>query len=296
MRKTLAWLIAALLLAACDPTSQPSPSPAPEVDFTKPGAASAMVARLMEQAGADRAVMVAIRARDVQVSVLDDGQPATWAYRDGKIAQVKQDLAYVDQASFDPADFDISDVGAMFRAAAGVCGSSVEQMLQIVDYSGGRVMMSVTTNPESRTVFFNADSSLLETLDFNTPRGVQQGLREVVGLLTDVYALGVSSTQGAWVEFPGTQQGVVVRRQRSARVPPITTNRAEQTDSPTFSAQAVDAAVIWTLVDSERGSADVPADADWEVRVEPGPPAVMRFTVGQARFATTLDGQPLANQ
>ncbi len=92
--------------------------------------------------------MVEIAKDSVQVSVLSaEGKPVTWAHRDGKSAEVPSDLAYVDQATFDVSRFNISNVGGLFRAAASMSGSEEHQSLTIVDYSGGEVVMSVSTLP-----------------------------------------------------------------------------------------------------------------------------------------------------
>ena len=43
----------------------------------------------------------------VAVLAEDGTKPATWAYREGRILQAASDLQYVDQPSFDLADFDL---------------------------------------------------------------------------------------------------------------------------------------------------------------------------------------------
>jgi hypothetical protein len=288
-----------MLLVGCTPvppTVSPTPSPT-TLDFTRPGAASAMVAQLLAEAETEYALMVEVTTDSVEVSVLDDDKTVTWAYRDGKIGEVASDLQYVDQATFPVAKFDISDVGALFRAAAGQSGSAEKQSLTIVDYSGGEVMMSVSTVPESRTVFFNPDGSLLQVLDFDTPEGVATGIRDAVGDRATVYSISVESDQGAWTEYPGGG-GTTVRRTRTAKVPVTTNVTDQQVDLPLFLASRVDPQAIWTVADTVRGSAGVSASSRWSVVIDDrqglGTPR-MHFTFGSTVLTTDLEGNVVSS-
>ena len=237
---TVVLALLALLPAGCQsgvPSATPSVSATPASrDFTLPGAAKAEIDELMGAAGSRDLIMVQVAREAVSISVLTGADtPTTWAYRNGDMGQVTSDLAYVDQATFDVDDFNISDVGALFRAASGMAGSEENQSLTIVDYSGGEVMMSVSTLPESRTVFFNPSGSLLTTLDFDTPGGISQGIEEAIGSRLMVYSISVDSEQGAWADFPGDPD-TTVRRTRTSKVPVTTVPRAETVDLPLFSA------------------------------------------------------------
>lgn len=307
-----AALLAAALLAGCQPmpagpttapnapvTSSPpaaSPSPTP-LDLTLPHRARQMVGRLLAAAGEGELIMVAVTSETATISVLgpDGGEPATWAYRDGKIQQVDSDLQYVDQASFEIDDFDISDLGRLFRVAAALSGSTQQQTLQIVDYSGGRVVMTVTTNPESRTVFFNPDGTLLSELNYHTEKGVTDGLGVVLEGMVAVQRVGVDSATGAWVEYRGPES-TTIHRQRPAKVPVTTVSRDEVLDLDGFAAGTVDPGAIWRVVERELAGEDLPEDVPWRVtiddRSETGTPR-MYFTVGADEFATDLAGSPI---
>ena len=268
----------------------------PGIDFTQPGAAAAMVGELLKTASAKQVVMVEVGADEVAVCVLVNGAAVTWAYRDGRIGPVATDIVYVDQAAFDVSDFNLDDVGALFRAAAAVSGSTQSQTLQIVDYSGGRVMMSVATNPESRTVFFNPDGSLLEDLDFATLGGEQRGLDDVRAQVPAAYTVSVQSDQGVWMDSPGEEQGTIVRRQRTSRVPVTTVTRTQGTTLKTFSPALVDPAAIWSVVKSQVGTT-VSADTAWSVTIDDrsghGLPR-MYFTFGLRSLVTDLAGNPMS--
>jgi hypothetical protein len=298
----MGWLLPLLMLAGCVPAAATTTSPSPsgtastavDPDFTDPGKASAMVNSLLAEAGSRQALMVEITKDSVQVSVLAaDGKPVTWARRDGESAEVPSDLAYVDQATFDVSRFNFSDVGGLFRAAASMSGSEEKQSLTIVDYSGGEVVMSVSTFPESRTVFFNSDGSLLEPLNFDAPGGIANGIKEVTAARLTVYSVTVQSDQGAWADYPGTEEGTTVRETRTSKVPVTTNIRNETVDLPVFLAARIRPDVIWRVVDATRGSSEVPEDAKWTVviddREKTGVPR-MYFSIGSKSLVTDPSG------
>ena len=254
-----------------------------------------MVDQIVADAGSADVIMVEVQPRELNVSVLVGDSPITWACRDGVVGEVATDITYVDQATFDPQTFDLGDVGALFRAAAAIAGTSTGQQLQIVDYSGGQVMMSVATVPESRTVFFHPDGSLLENLDFATLGGITRGLREVAGQLSAVTQVSVGSEQSVWVEHVGGAPGTVTRRLRTATVPVTTITRATARVPTTFAPTLVRPEVIWSVAERHVGSTP-PAGTSWSVVIEDrdglGAPR-MFFSFGTRQVVTELNGRPV---
>lgn len=229
-----------------------------------------MVDALMAKAGGHKALMVEVTADTVQVTVPGTEAPVTWAYRNGEQAKVVSDLQDVGQAQFEVSEFNISDVGALFRAAAGQSGSSEDQSLTIVGTETtptGDVQMSVSTVPESRTVFFTETGALLEILHFDTPGGLARGIADAIGGRGLVYSVTVISDQGAWSEFPGTNN-TTARRTRTPKIPAITTVRSAAANPPLFSSSRVNAAAIWRVVERVRNSGDVNAGSAWSVTVD----------------------------
>lgn len=303
----------ALALAACQsvmaapltPTHSPStPTPSPlrtttpaPVDLTVPGAAQRMLQRLVAAAGTDRVIMAEVTAESASISVLPPGstEPVTWAYRDQEMQQVASDLQYVDQATFSLDDFDLSDVGQLFRVAARLSSSTQRQTLQIVDYSGGRVMMTVTTNPESRTVFFNTDGSLLPELDYHTRSGLIDGLAVVIDDRPAIRQLGVDSEAGAWVEYTGSNR-TTIRRHRPPKVPVTTVRYDDPPALPAFPTGSIDPDAIWLVVERTIREEGWDGQVEWSVtvddRAETGVPR-MYFTIGTESLVTDLDGQEL---
>lgn len=280
-------------LANSGPIVSPTPS---AVDFTRVGAARRMVDELIAAAGSDQLLMAEVTADTVQIGVLKDGQASTWAYRDGTVGKVIGDLTYVNQATFTIDRFNIDNVGALFDAAAAVAGSAQEQSLNIVDNAGGDVVMSVATVPESKTVFFNPNGSLLRLLDFDTVDGLQTGLSEALGIRTLVYSITISSTQGVQVICPGGT-GRLVHRSRGLRVPVSTVTIPGTSDVPEFSATKVDPYAIWRVVHALRDGKKAATDADWKVVIDDrdgGGTARMHVSVGSVNLTTTLGGTTIS--
>lgn len=313
VRTPLHAIAVALVVAvgtACSPLGSPSPpvvgptadepSPSPTatpdantLDLTEPGAAEDLVGRLMEAAGAERVLMVTVTATDASIVVVRQGSPEAWAWRDGRIRQVPSDVTYVAQQMFSPAEFSFHDLGALFRLAEAVSGSGQDQSLQIVDYSAGLVSMSVSTNPESRAVFFEPDGALLPTLDFTSEWGLAEGYADVVGPRREASAMGFGSATGVYLDSRPDAGGTFQRRQRMARTPVIVTPRTASDTSRSFDPARVQPAVVWSVLQRQRAAGTFTLDRAWTCVVDDrdgtGAP-LMRFTVGEESFVTTLAG------
>lgn len=254
-----------------------------------------MVRKLIAKAGTPNLIQVEITQTWAAITVVKDSQAQAWAWRDNTIKQVDTDVAYVQQTVFSIDDFNINDVGGLFRAAAGISGSDAGQELQIVDSSAGEVFMSVSTLPESRTVFFEPDGALLPTLDFSTEGGVEQGLADVIGARSTAIALGVQSTLGAWLDFPGSAS-TTTRRLRTSTVPVTINERSQRPDLPTFSVALVDPEKVWHVLAQARQKGQLDAQTRWEVtiddRARTGVPR-MYFTIGGTSLVTDLDGREI---
>ena len=276
--------------ASATPSATPSPG---ALDLTRPGTARALVRELMDAAGSSRAIMVTVTSGDASVAVLKAGRTETWAWRDGRVQQVPSDITYVAQRTFDPDDFAFDDVGALFRVAESVSGSRREQALQVVDYSGGLVSMSVSTNPESRPVFFHPDGTLLPTLDFTSEWGLAQGFADAVGSRRVASAIGFGSQLGVYLDTPQRADGGIDRRQRTARTPVLVTPRTEASELDTFDPALVDPAAVWQVLSDLQDEGEFTLDTPWTCVVDDregtGTPR-MHFTVADRSFTTTLSG------
>lgn len=302
------WL--ALALTGCSPavgpsatpTATPTPSPSATVsaqkDLTKPGAALEVVRELISAAGTTKLIMVEVDTHTASISVVQGTTAQTWAYRGGTIKQVQSDTQYVDQAIFDINDFDIFDVGALFRAAAAVSGVDTEQSLQIVDFSAGEVMMTVSTVPESRTVFFHPDGTLLPTLDFNSRWGIREGLADAIGSKQQVIAVGIDSSQGVYVDYVGPN-ATTLRRLRSAKFPAATAGRSDKPVNPDFDPNLVSSDAVWTVIQRLRDQGKFDASTVWSVMVDDrrktGTP-LMYFNIAGTEIVADLSGNDVTKQ
>lgn len=213
--------------------------------MTDPGVASRVVKEIMAEHPTYSVVKVDISVETVEVSFLTpERQIKAFAWRGGEIVEVDSDVADISQATFDPREFNISNVGALFATAEEMGASSSAPELQIVEYSPGEVLMTVTTSPESATVFFRKDGTPITHLDFTVTADVEIGISDAMDGATEVYALVIDPDVGVWVDTPGQQAGTIQRRTRQAKLPAYSTLRSEQMAWPTFNAEDLDVSVV----------------------------------------------------
>lgn len=263
------------------------------VDFTQPDEGLDVIRQIIDAAGSSKTMLVRVSEMEATVAVVVGTEVEAWGYRNGVISQVETDVEYVDQAFFDINDFNLTDIGALFRTASSVSGSASKQTLQVVDYSGGEVLMSVSTNPESRTVFFRPDGSLVSTLDFNTSTGIDEGLADAIGPKRQVYRVAIDSEAGAYVDMVGTGD-TTLRRLRPAMFPASTSARTDTPDLPEFDPNVVSGQAIWAVLNSLSTQGDFDYQTSWSVTIEEREDTetpLMYFTVDGQSFTTNLKGE-----
>lgn len=257
-RTGTAAVVAAAALAGCTPAVSPTVTPSPVApssaspDYTQPGAARAALRALQSAAGARPAIKVDITRTRVELVVLEQNTAKTWAWRDGKAVQVDGDTQYVGQTTFNPDDYALDDVAALFTQAADVSGSRSGQELQVVEYSPGRVYMTATTSPESQTVFFTRDGALVSTLNLTSADGLRSGLADAVDERPALYAISINPSVGVTADGPGTTpagQPGILRATRAPKYPTRTEIRSDKPATPlTFDPGVVDPGVLATLL------------------------------------------------
>jgi hypothetical protein len=182
---------------------------------------------LIAAAGSAHAIKVEFTASEATLTVVIGSQAQTWVRRNGQIRQTEKDVDYVGQTIFDPRDFALADLGDLFARAAGISGSSQGQQLHILEYSNGRVFMSVTTNPESVPVFFRQDGSLVGHLDFTTLTGLDEGLTDVVAGHPEVFSVGLDASSGGLYALSPGPSGVI----QTLRMPQLPARDSAATSS-----------------------------------------------------------------
>ena len=252
-----------------------------------------MIKELIEAAGTINAIKVEISIHDASLSIVSGMTAKTWAWRNGKIEVVDSDTQFVGQAIFDPRDFDVSNIAGMFATAAALAKSDSGQQLQIVEYADRTVYMTVTTNPESLTVFFRKDGSLVSHVDLTTQAGIQEAYDDVVGTKKYVNALGILPNQGGMYVDVAVLD-TIVRTVRQPRLPVRTSTRREVTTLAPFDPALVKPSIIASSLDkicAKAGLASPPAG--WSLVVsskDNTPQPRMYFTVNGDQTVMTLEG------
>lgn len=268
-----------------------SPSPAAR-DFTRPGEATAVIEELLEAAGTINAIKLEISRDAASLSVVEGMTAKTYAWRAGRVEQVDSDTQYVGQAIFDPRAFAVDPVARLFARAAELSGSTSAQELQVVDYNDGLVLMTVTTTPESQTVFFRQDGSPVDRLDLTTAAGLEECVSDAIGTRTSVLALGVLPGQGCYVDTPGAND-TIDRTLRGERLPARTSARNQQPTAQPFETRLVDVGLLVAL--AVRYAGGTPLDAVTLLVERPADASAprVRVTAGGTTTLTTLTGDVL---
>lgn len=281
------------LVPSPTPSNQtPSPTPSVLRDFTATGEARKVVQELIEAAGTIQAIKVEIEKYGASLSIVNGMDATTYAWRNGRIDKVESDTRFVGQAIFDPRDYKFDDLEGLFATAAALAKSAAQQQLQIVEYSDRVVLMTVTTNPESATVFFRKDGSLISPVDLTTVAGLSEALSDAIGSKKSAYAVGVlPGNGGCFVDAPGGD-GIIVRSIRMPKLPVRTASRREATTLATFDPNQVKAALVVDVLQrtlAKTGASAAPWSLTVDRRGQVGEPR-MYFTIGGTDVVTTLTG------
>ena len=252
--------------------------------------------QLTAKAGSAPVIRITVTKLDATLTYVANQQAVTLDWDDGQDTPVDSGITYVDQQPFNPADFDLSDVGALFAQASTVAGSSTDQELQINEYNQGKVLMTVTTTPESQTIFFRPDGTMIDAVDFTTTAGIAEALADTAGDSNQIVQIGIDATQ-FWADIR-IDQTTIEHRVRPPKLPAYTVTRNATTKNQTFAASQIDPAVVANLMatlPAKLGNPKSTISMVMDTRDGLGYP-VMRFTVGLTTVAYTVDGTDITNQ
>jgi len=293
-------VVGAWALTACAPVDglpTPTPSaPTPGLNLTLPGAARAAVDELAKMSKTPLAIKVTVTKTTATLTYVEDDAAVTLGWTDGVVTKIDSDVTYVGQTGFAVDEFNLADVGQMFGQAALLADSSQNQELQINEYNTGHVLMTVTTSPESQTIFFRPDATLISWLDFTTAAGVKEAISDVAAGRRQVIDLGLND-QGFYAD--ATADATIIERQtRPARLPVYGALRNGTSTLTAFDPAAVDPAVVAKLLadaPAKAGKPETPATMIIDCRDSPGVPTI-RVSVGLTAYAYTLDGTEVPKQ
>ena len=274
-------------------TTPPAPtSAASTTPLTAPGRAAHLLDALIAAAGSAHAIKAEFTASDATLTVVIGQKAETWAWRDGRVRGTEPDVDFVGQAIFDPRDFALADLGDLFARAARVAGSDQHQQLHVLEYSNGRVYLSVTTNPESQPVFFRPDGSLVDRLDFTTTAGLRQGLADVTARHPAVFSVGLDSASGGLYALSPGPTGVV-ESLRMAQLPARDAPTTKTIDGLTvFDPGLIDPqAIAAVLAQLPELTGQAEPDVTWRVeRREPVTPPRLYLQAAGHAIEATLNG------
>ena len=276
-------------------TSASTP-PVAVMSLTQPGAAQRVVKLLVAKAGTNLAIRLAITDTTASMTFVKDDKAVTIGWQDGAVSLEDSDVTYVGQAIFAVDSFNLADVGQMFAEAAALTGSDAKQELQINEYNTGRVLMTVTTSPESQTIFFRQDATIINWLSFSATAGVAEALRDVA-TGTNVIAVGLND-QGLYADAR-VDSSTIERIVRPAKLPAYSALRSASSDLTAFNPSVLNAATLASLLSDKAptltGNADATATWVIDTRDNLGAPTI-RLTVGLTTRVYNLAGTDITDE
>lgn len=302
----------ALLLSACanpaptltaSPTASPTTSGSAGRDLFSPGLAQEVVAELVAAAEGKPVVRVVLDRTRARLTYVDTGdRPRSMVWLAGVISSSDDGTDLVAATSFNPADFNLINVAVLFATAARLSGSENHQELQINEYDHGGVLMTITTSPESSTVFFDREGTLIPRLRLSTDAGLSIGLNDILENRIYVVAVGATITNTSassqlWADVVATS-GVLERRIRPANMPMYLTKRRETPTTTQFDSSLIDPQVVGRLIRTGPSMLGKPNGSPLTLTItQPADQPAPRITVdvGSSQLVTDLAGAPIEN-
>lgn len=260
--------VVALLVAGCAPSQPPAPprpSPTPsdtvtpslipteEREPTLPllheitgslleGDNAADVISELERVADDKPVLkLDLTANEATVVVLDDGKAAAYRWADDVIDETTTDFQYFDQQTFDPDSFPLDSIGRMFDIAD-LLEVRGELVYQIQQYRQDEVLQTVSSRPETTTVFFREDASAVPKLGVTSAADIRLGLKDVAGDAAEIHQFGFDPEKGFWAEL--TDEGKPISRKRTGGIPTFEAPSTPDEGLTPFDPGLVDPAVV----------------------------------------------------
>lgn len=319
------WAAGALVIVAVagcgpgpGPGTTPSPQPSPAVSATSPtttssqsttprptaslpldfpvsglldGGAARVVAKLDAVGGFRPALKLDVTTEQVTLTVLAaDDTAKTYRWRDDVIEEVDSDVRYVGQTTFRPTAYRLDDLRRIFDVAALLGARAERQVLQVQEYRTS-VYLTVTTRPETKTIFFRPDGTAIRQLGTSAVGDIADGIADVTAGTSAVIAVGFSAESGYWADVP-LSDGVVERRSRLGNLPAFASQRNDATQLKPFSPSLIEAAAIAQAIASFRSGVTQSCTVEIDNRLQRSAP-VVRYDCGGRIFYTDLTGRDM---
>ncbi|MSS45214.1 hypothetical protein FYJ43_03950 [Cutibacterium sp. WCA-380-WT-3A] len=225
----------------------------------------AIINELIAASGNGPVTKVDITKTALSITVQIGGSPSLWTWQNGKIDSSATQSTQTASRPFDPDDFAVEKVPQILRKAADMSGSHMNQNLQIVEYNQGTVLMTVSTKPESRTVFFRPDGSVINHIDFASYPGMAEALDDATADATRIAQVSYQPDKAVMVDTPTQTPGIIVRRTRSADMPAWAVQRKGDA-STTFSPALLKPRVIVSIMQLTAAKANrKPSEMGWTI-------------------------------
>lgn len=251
-----------------------------------------VVARLQEATGGLPTLKLDVTPDSATLSVLlDNGQVDSLRWSEGQITRVDSDVQYLKQATFNPEDYPLDQAQRMFDVAdlRGVRG---EATLQIVEYRAGQVMTTITSRPETTTVFFRQDGTAIADLGLTSVADITAGLTEVTADSDGAYAVGFNPARGYWADLVDTEEGVVLSRNRLGGLPVFETRRNETLSKAVFDPKLIAAAPLAKAISRAQDNPSQQCDVVIDLALKRSAPVVKVDCEGQVSY-TDLTGRDM---
>ncbi len=249
--------------------------------------------KLHEVSGLRPALKLDVTADEVKLIVLDRNKEARgYRWRDGIIESAVTDVQYLGQTIFWPTDVALDNIQLIFDNAALLGTSSSGQTLQVVEYRPGQVLMSVTTTPESDTIFFDRDGSVFRSLNITSVTDIRDGIDAVTRGTSRVYSVGFNDRLGYWAELP-VGDDTTERRARMGNRPTFVSQRTGTPPLEPFDPDLIDPAILAQTISSHDSGQGCAVEIDNRFnRVQP----VVTYQCDGETFHSDLQGRDLTSQ
>ncbi|MGK2350571.1 hypothetical protein [Cutibacterium sp. V947] len=269
------------LFAACTTSSPPAPSDEPSRTALVPSSkvtpstspldgthSRAIINELVAASGNGPVTKVDITKKAMSITVQAGGSPTVWTWQNGTIESSATQSTQTASRPFNPDDFAVEKMPTILRQAAEISGSHMNQNLQIVEYNEGTILMTVSTKPESRTVFFRRDGSVISHIDFATATGMTEALADAVAGAKEVGQISYQPGKGVMVDTPTATPGIVMRRTRSADMPAWAVQRKGDAASTFCPALLAPDVIVDIMELAAVGTGEKPSDMAWTISLD----------------------------
>lgn len=289
---------------APEPTPSPEESPSPwgddrlphshvvEGPLTEADNAAGVVTALHEAAAGLPVLKLDVTTSQATLTALtpDEGV-VSYRWSDNIIDATTTDFEYLGQATFQPGDYPLESIGRMFDVAdlRGVHGDPI---YQIQEYREGVVLQTVSSLPETATVFFLPDGTAVPLLGVTSAVDVADGFAAVTHELPEIHRFGFNAERGYWATFPSGEE--TRTRTRTGGVPVYETPATEMDVPPAFDPTIIEPAVISMVLTRHRSEPEQACEVIIDLSLGRSAP-VMAVTCDGETFYSDLAGRDMTD-